>query len=97
MKTLILWTVLVSLAMLCRMDVPKQKRFHALNSLQSYDFTFICYSFSFVWRTGSVSDRPPLGDLATLGPRIAIMNFIIGTWIYSYDHSNIKRRNMDLS
>ena len=36
---------------------------------------FITAILSFVWRTGSVSDpsdRPPVGDRAALGPRIAI-------------------------
>ena len=36
---------------------------------------FLSAILSFVWRTGSVSDpsdRPPLGDRAALGPRIAI-------------------------
>ena len=36
---------------------------------------FLCAILSFVWRNGSVSDpsdRPPLGDRAVLGPRIAI-------------------------
>ena len=53
----------------------KTKGFHALNSLQGYDFIFICYSFFCVtdW-VGFEPIRPssPLGDRAALGPRIAI-------------------------
>jgi hypothetical protein len=45
-----------------------KKGFHALNSLQGYDFIFICYSFF------CVADwvGPPLGGRAALGPHIAI-------------------------
>ena len=41
---------------------------------------FLSAILSFVWRTGSVSDptdRPPLGDRAALGPRIAITSVLI--------------------
>ena len=46
---------------------------------------FLSAILTFVWQKGSVSDpsdRPPLGDRAALGLRIAI--------IYGYDHYNIE-------
>jgi len=62
MKTSILWNVWVLLAM------PVVWMSWAM-------ILFLCAILSFVWRNGSVSDpsdRPPLGDRAALGPRIAI-------------------------
>ncbi|KAF8812655.1 hypothetical protein BYT27DRAFT_7159054 [Phlegmacium glaucopus] len=46
---------------------------------------FISAILSFVWRTGSVSDptnRPPLGDRAALGPRIAITSVLFLGLVY---------------
>ena len=50
MKTSILWNVWVLLAMPAvwmSWWVPKERfsLFHTLNSLQGFDFIFICYSF----------------------------------------------------
>jgi hypothetical protein len=76
MKTSMLGNVWVLLAM--PVMVGAKKKIFAISHIKfpcRAMILFLSAILSFVWRTGSVSDpsdRPPLGDRAALGPRLAI-------------------------